>query len=241
MVKHKRICSRLTPLTGTWSVQQFVRICVDLWFIFPDPIFTDCTLRRCAQIASFAKGRRPSASRQLPVGFVDTDGDGVCQIEAPGVCARHRDLEELFAIAFIKGLRKPASLAPENQRVARLERKFVQGTFAVRTEEKEPRRSGRGEKILPRVVDGQTEVRPVVQPRTFHIMVGQMKSKRADQVKAAVQTDAKASDGTGVVRDFRVDKHDVKIGHGGTLSPDCLPVRWQAVRFAREARAEVSR
>ena len=48
---NKRICLRPTPLPGTWSVHQFARICVDLWFIFPWSRFTDCTIRGCAHIA----------------------------------------------------------------------------------------------------------------------------------------------------------------------------------------------
>ena len=45
VVKHTRICSRLTPLTGTWSVYQFVRIC-GLFSLVPFlPLLYDLRMR----------------------------------------------------------------------------------------------------------------------------------------------------------------------------------------------------
>jgi len=142
-------------------------------------------------------------SAQLPVALVGRDGDGVGEVDAARVLARHRNAEKRLAVPFVKVFWKSRRLVAEHKRVARLEAAVVERLLAVSREEMEaPRLDGR-EIVLPCVVYHEVEMRPVVQPRPRDIAVVERESERPHEVERNAQPHAQPSDGARVVRNLR--------------------------------------
>ena len=53
---------------------------------------------------------------QATIAFIRGNGDGIREIDAAGVFARHRDLEKPIAVAVVEVLREPRALIAEDER-----------------------------------------------------------------------------------------------------------------------------
>ena len=75
----------------------------------------------CKGAAAATRGSIGVLSLQLPEAFVGGDRDGVGEVDAAGVFARHGDLEKGFFVSRVEVLRKPGGFVAEDKRVALFE------------------------------------------------------------------------------------------------------------------------
>lgn len=122
--------------------------------------------------------------------------------------ARHRDPEEAARVARVEIRRQAVALVAEDERVARLERTVVKRARAPCGEEKETARPLGRQIVLPRVVDGLFEVRPIVKPGPRDGLVIHAEPKRAHQVQLHAKPDAQAPDGPCIMRYLRPQQHN---------------------------------
>ena len=78
---------------------------------------------RLAYIIAYQRSTRGKSvadllSAQLPVAFVGRDGDGVGEVDAARVLARHRNAEKRLAVEFVEVLGESGRLVAEHKRVA---------------------------------------------------------------------------------------------------------------------------
>ena len=144
---------------------------------------------------------------KLSVALVRRDRDGVRQVDAAGVLARHGDSEQRIRVAFVEAGREPGRFVAEHKRVAVLEAAPVERPPAMRRQELEPPWARRGEVVVPGVVQRHVEMRPVVKAGAGYRTVVQREPKRPDKVERHAQPDAQAPYRARVVRYLGTEKY----------------------------------
>ncbi len=150
-------------------------------------------------------------SAQLPITFVGRDRDGVGEVDAARVLARHWNAEKRLAVAFVEVLGESGRLVAEHKRVSRLEAAVVQRLLAARREEMNATRLDGREIVLPSVVYPEVEMRPVVKPRPRDIAVVERKAERPHEMERNAQPHAQPSDGARVVRNLRPQQNNREV------------------------------
>lgn len=151
-----------------------------------------------------------TAFPDLPIRLIRGDRNRVRQIDAAGMRSGHRDSDKLLGITRVEVLGETAAFRPERQGVTRPEGTFIEFIRPLRAEEKHTAGLDLIQERLPVVVQAQLQMLPVVKTRALDVALGEMESQGSDQVQGAPEAHADSSDGPRIVRDLRMNQHDVE-------------------------------
>lgn len=141
--------------------------------------------------------------------LVAADSDGVREVEGARL-VDHRDADASVGIAHEYMLGDAARFFAENDvgavGVAHL------AVLVTRLGGKEEVFAARGlcEKVVDTVIIGDVDEIPVVEPGTFEVAIGDLEAEGSHKVEPCARSGTGARDVAGVLRDLRLEQHDVQ-------------------------------
>lgn len=141
--------------------------------------------------------------------LVATDGDGVRKVERARFID-HRDADAAVGVAHEHMLGDTACFFAEND-VRAVGVAYV-AVLAARLGGKEEVFAALGlcEKVVDAVIVGDVDEIPVVEPGTFEVAVGDLEAEGSHKVEPCARSGTGARDIAGVLRDLRLEQHDVQ-------------------------------
>lgn len=141
--------------------------------------------------------------------LVATDSDGVCEVERSRL-VDHRDADTAVRIAHEHMLGDTARFFAENDVGAVGVAYFA--VLVTRLGGKEEVFAARGlcEKVVDAVIVGDVDEIPVVEPRSLEVAIGDLEAEGSHKVEPCARSGTGARDVAGVLRDLRLEEHDVQ-------------------------------
>lgn len=141
--------------------------------------------------------------------LVTADGDGVREVERARFID-HRDADAAVGVAHEHMLGDTARFLAEDD-VGAVGVAYV-AVLVTRLGGKEEVFAARGlcEEIVDAVIVGDVDEIPVIEPGTFEVAVGDLKAEGSHKVEPCARSGTGARDIAGVLRDLRLEQHDVQ-------------------------------
>ena len=140
--------------------------------------------------------------------LVEHNGYGVGQVQAARALD-HRDADAAVVDLLQQVFRQAARLAAKDEKITILIRRLVIAARRLCARKVHPRIRMLAEKFAEVWVSVVGHQIPIVQPGALQVFVAQRKAQRLNQMQRCACRGAGARDIARVLRDFRVEQHDV--------------------------------
>ena len=160
----------------------------------------------------------------LPQGLIGEDRHRVGQVQAPGV-RPHGDAYAPVVPPLSQLLGQSGGLLAEHEPAALPEPGLGVVPWGLGGRQPQVRAGVDGKEVVQAVVDAQVHHAPVVQPRPADGLLADVEAQRLHQMEAAAGGGAGAGNVAGILRDLRLNQHNIQHALHPSIGYHCSPIR----------------